>query len=118
GEGGALLRGDVNALGFDPSGRLWVGGEFGLALLDDPDAHLRRIDAAHPARGYNPDVLGLLVDADGSVWFDTPSGLFHLHLDGNGQERVEAVSQEYGLPSRPFGANLLRDAQGRLWTQS
>ncbi len=117
-EAGAPLRGDVNALGIDPVGRLWIGGESGLALLADPDGQMRWIEAAHPSRGHNPDVLGLLADADGSIWFDTPSGLFHLHLDAGGRERVEAVSQKYGLPGRPFGANLLRDGQGRLWTQN
>lgn len=113
----APLHGDVNALGIDALGRIWFGGDTGLALLDTPDASPRRIEAAHPVRGSNPDVLGLLIDADGSVWFDTPSGLFHLHLAADGREQVQAVSQQYDLPSRPFGANLLRDAQGRLWTQ-
>lgn len=116
-EAGASLRGDVNALGIDAAGRLWIGGESGLALLTDPAGGARWIEAAHPARGNNPDVLGLLVDADGSVWFDTPAGLFHLRLTADGREQVEAISQKYGLPGRPFGANLLRDAQGRLWTQ-
>ena len=117
-QAGALLRGDINALGIDPAGRLWIGGESGLALLADPDAGAHWIKAAHPARGHNPDVLGLLADADGSIWFDTPSGLFHLRMEAGGHEQVEAISQKYGLPGRPFGANLLRDAQGRVWTQS
>lgn len=112
------LRGDINALDLDARNRLWIGSESGLALLDHPDAQPRRIEAAHPARGHNPDVLGLLVDDDGAVWFDTPSGLFHLRLEADGTETVEAVSRAHGLAGQPFGANLLRDAQGRLWTQS
>ena len=112
------LHGDINALDIDAAGRLWIGGESGLALLADPDGKARWVDAAHPARGNNPDVVGLLVDADGSVWFDTPPGLFRLRMDTSGAEQVEAISQKYGLSGQPFGANLLRDAQGRLWTQS
>lgn len=112
------LRGDINALSFDSAGRLWIGGESGLALLDTPEAEPRRVLAAHPARGYNPDVLGLLVAAEDSVWFDTPSGLFRVRIDADGNERVEAISQKYDLPGRPFGANLLHDAQSRLWTQN
>ncbi len=118
GDAATSLRGDINALGLDAAQRLWIGSESGLALLDDPDAQPRRIEAAHPARGHNPDVLGLLVDDDGSVWFDTPSGLFRLTLDAEGRESIEAISSRHGLPGQPFGANLLRDAQGRLWTQS
>lgn len=114
---GAALVGDINALGLDPAGRLWIGGEFGLALLAHADGTARRIEAAHPARGHNPDVLGLLADIDGSVWFDTPAGLFHLHPDDTGHEAVTAISKKYGISGRPFGANLLRDAQGRMWTQ-
>ena len=117
-DGGAPLQGDINALGLDPAGRLWVGGDLGLGVLADPDGALRWIAAAHPARGHNPDVLGLLVDAQGAVWFDTPSGLFRLRIGADGHEQVDAISLQYGAPGRPFGANLLQDAQGRLWTQT
>ncbi len=109
---------DINALGLDSAGRLWAGGDAGLGLFVDPEADLQVIEAAHVARGANSDVLGLLVDPDGSVWFDTPSGLFRLRLEEDGRQEMEAVSARFGVAGQPFGANLLRDDQGRIWSQS
>ena len=117
GAAGLDLSGDLNALHVDAKGRLWIGGDIGLGVLDDPDGAVRHIAADHPARGDNPDVLGLLIDADGSVWFDTPSGLFHLHPGPGGDGKVDAISLEYGAAGQPFGANLLMDDAGRIWTQ-
>lgn len=114
---GQPLRRSVNGLGFDSTGRLWIGGEFGLGLLSNPDDDVQLVAAAHPARGDVTDVLGLCVDAADTVWFDTPSGLFRLHPDRAGAGRVEAVSAQYGFAGQPFGANLMMDAQGRLWSQ-
>lgn len=109
---------DVNAIGIDPQGRIWFGGDAGLGMISAPGERARHIVAAHPARGDVSDVLGLLVDADGSIWFDTPSGLFRLWLEADGTERVDAISARHGGAGQPFGANLMKDAQGRLWTQT
>ncbi len=117
GPAGLTLSGDLNALGVDLAGRLWVGGDIGLSVLDDPDGIVRHVVADHPARGSNPDVLGLWPDADGTIWFDTPSGLFRLHPSLGGNGKVDAISLQYGAAGRPFGANLLMDEAGRLWTQ-
>ena len=110
------VRRSINGLGYDRAGRLWVGGEFGLGWVLPGEDVLHRISALHPAQGGNTDVLGLLVD-DGAVWFDTPSGLYRLNSDRAGELSIDAVSLEHGRAGQPFGANLLKDAQGRLWTQ-
>lgn len=116
-EDGHPLRRSVNAMGFDSKHRLWVGGEFGLGVLTDPGGDVRLVDASHPARGDIFDVIGLWVDDIDTVWFDTPSGLFRLHPDSEGEGRVEAISALYGAAGQPFGANLMMDAQKRLWSQ-
>lgn len=115
---GQPLRRSVNGLGFDSTGRLWVGGEFGLGFLTNADAKVQLVAAAHPARGVASDVIGLWIDDVDTVWFDTPAGLFRLHPDdATGAGRVEAISAEYGFAGQPFGANLVMDAQGRMWSQ-
>lgn len=114
---GPALDGDINALDLAPDGSLWIGGDQGLAYLAPGESAARWVPAPHPARGGNPDVLGLLVDGDAAVWFDTPSGLFRLTRGSNFAASVTAISADYGRSMRPFGANLLQDRSGRIWTQ-
>jgi len=115
---GTTLRRSVNALGWDSAGRLWIGGELGIGVIDTSGKPVvRRIETHHPARGSNTDVIGLLVDAQDRIWFDTPSGLYRLDAEHDGQRNVEAISASHGEAGRPFGANLLMDAQGRVWSQ-
>lgn len=114
---GEVLRRNINALGQDRNGRLWVGGEFGLGQVLGPGKRLQRVTASHPARGGDSDILGLLIDAENTVWLDTPSGLYRLHPERTGTDAVEAISLQYGAAGQPFGANVLMDAQGRIWSQ-
>lgn len=111
------LRRSINGLGRDGKGRLWIGGEFGLGWIGPAGGDLHRIVDLHPSQGRNSDVLGLLVDTDDSIWFDTPSGLYRLHPGPDGEGPIDAVSLERGMAGQPFGANLLKDAQGRVWSQ-
>ncbi|NCT84229.1 MAG: diguanylate cyclase [Comamonadaceae bacterium] len=99
---GQRLGGNINALAEDAAGRLWVGAEAGLFQL--ADGELRPSGAGLPPEG----VLGLLVDAGGTLWVDLNTGLFR-RLPNAGFERV-------GTAGHSFGANLLADARGRIWT--
>lgn len=113
---GQLVRRSVNALALDSKGDLWLGGEFGLGRVPKGAMAIERVAADHPARSGNPDVIGLMVDAEDAVWLDTPSGLYRLHPPSNGSRRLEAISADYGQPGQPFGANLLMDGRGRIWS--
>jgi diguanylate cyclase (GGDEF)-like protein len=114
---GAALDDDVNGLAIDTDGNLWIGGGQGLAVLGPGDQTASWVPPQHAARNENPDVLGLLAGADGALWFDTPAGLYLRHRNPDGEVSVRAVSAELGAGGRPFGANLLADAEGRIWTQ-
>lgn len=114
---GPPLDGDINALARDADGALWIGGDRGLARLDAGASRARWIAAAHPARGGNPDVLGLWADDPAALWFDTPGGLFRLHRAGDRAGAVDAIAHPEGAAVRAFGANLLVDARGRVWSQ-
>ncbi len=114
---GRELRRSVNAIQVDQAGHVWVGGEFGLGRIPMQGGRLQRIEARHPGRGGNTDVLGILLDAEGTVWFDTPSGLYRLHPGDAGEGLVDAISLAHGIAGQAFGANLLQDRQGRVWTQ-
>jgi len=114
---GPALDGDINAIDQAPDGAIWIGGDRGLAVVPARGEAARGVAAAHPARGGNPDVVGLRVDGTGAVWFDTPAGLFRMHADAGAAPRVDPMPRPEGAPPGAFGANLLLDARGRVWTQ-
>lgn len=103
--GGGLLNGEINAFAEDAEGRLWVGGAVGL-LREGPEG-LEPIPL-----GLGPAaVVGLLIDREGTVWADTTVGLRRLPVAGPPETPPGLV----GLGS-DFGANLLADARGRIWS--
>lgn len=110
---GQPLTGDINALGFARDGRLWVGGEAGLfTRAAGASAGLERVDLGVERR----TVLGLLVDHQDRLWVDTEAGLLQ-RVGGEGaQARFESISARLGRAGASFGANLLEDRAGRIWT--
>jgi len=110
---GSALLGDINALA-EQGGRLWVGGEAGLFTMQAGDSGLRPVSQAGGA-GIST-VLGLLVDRQQRLWVDTVVGLRLLkRFDERGVE-FDRVSERIGQSGQSFGANLLDDAAGRIWT--
>jgi diguanylate cyclase (GGDEF)-like protein len=69
----------------------------------------------------------MLFDRSGRMWVDTAIAGLHrllpgdpaLALPGAAEPplRFERISQRHGILNRPYGANLLEDARGRIWTQ-
>ena len=106
-DGGRRL-GNVNAIVETAQGRLWVGADNGLYRVED--GMLKPHDGG-PGLPKSA-VLGLLLDARGALWVDTNVGLFR-HAEGQG---FEDLSAQAGFGDRSFGANLLDDAEGRIWT--
>ena len=114
---GQGLFGNINALAQEADGRLWVGGDAGLFQIPPGGRRLqalpRPVSEALPAL----PVVGLLVDSRQQLWVDSNGGLFRLRDAAAQAPQFEAVGAKRGLGQREFGANLLEDAQGRLWTQ-
>jgi diguanylate cyclase (GGDEF)-like protein len=66
----------------------------------------------------NPVVLALLFDDAGQLWLDTAvTGLHRMTAWDGSRARFDRVSERLGVLGRPFGANLMRDERGRIWTQ-
>ena len=113
---GQAVSGAVNALARDGAGRLWIGGAQGLYVRPAGEAAVGSVVARPGQALSHPRVLGLLVDRHDQLWIDTADGLHRLS-DWDGRSAAfEAVSARLGIAGRPFGANLLEDGQGRLWT--
>ena len=117
-DGGQPLTGDVNALSETADGGLWVGTEKGLYRFAPGAKELIAV-RAQPGRDLSHhSIVGLLVDSRQRLWVDTASGL-HLLARWDGREAAfERISEKHGVIGRAFGANLLEDRDGRIWTQS
>ena len=113
------LAADVNALALEPDGRLWVGSTVGLHVLEPGAASLVAANPDDPGieELSGGSVVGLLLDRRGQLWIDTANGLSRLRNWDGLHARWDAVSLRLGIGGRPFGANLLDDDQGRIWTQ-
>ncbi len=117
-DGGQPLTGDVNALSETGDGGLWVGTEKGLFRLEAGGTELMPA-RARPGRDLSHhSIVGLLVDSRQRLWVDTAAGL-HLLTRWDGREaEFDRISEKHGVLGRAFGANLLEDAEGRIWSQS
>ena len=116
-EGGEPLSGDVNALAEGADQGLWIGTESGLYHLPAGADRLRLVQALAGQELAHLSVVGLLMDRQQRLWIDTAIGL-HLLKSWDGRSAAfERVSERLGVGGRAYGANLLQDRRGRIWTQ-
>ena len=117
--GAGLLAADVNTLAREESGRLWVGSAGGLYVLEPGASELQRVVADDPEHEElaGGSVVGLLIDQQQRLWVDTANGLSRLESWDDERASFDRVSLRLGIGGRPFGANLIDDARGRIWTQ-
>jgi signal transduction histidine kinase/ligand-binding sensor domain-containing protein len=115
----SAVRGDVNALVQTANGRLWVGSSMGLLTVDPATAVLRpmQMRSADDSSSIQAGVVGLLLDRAGQLWADTPNGLHRVHQIDDETVTFESISARLGDVGVPFGANLLEDREGRIWSQ-
>lgn len=115
-DGDELAQDSVNAITPDGSGGLWIGAIQGLYHVAPGALEARRISSP-PYEGLaHPSVVGILRDSRGRLWVDTSVGLHRMTAFDGSSARFDRVSERLGIGGRPFGANLLEDARGRIWT--
>ena len=107
--------GEVNAFASLPDGSLWAGGAAGLFCIAQPGAAEPVAQWVASTGLTGQTVLGMAVDPDGTLWVDTGTGLHRLLETDGRRARFEPVgASEVG---GAFGANLLFDERGRIWSQ-
>lgn len=118
---GESYRISVNALHEESDGTLWVAtGSAGLFVVHPTEQTLT------PIQGTDQDnkplqsisIVGMLKDTQNRLWLDTPAGLHLVQFETEDTVRLENHSKLAGYGGRPFGANLLEDSVGRLWSPS
>lgn len=111
------LKGDVNALAEGAQGEVWIGGVGGLYRTHSREPFARKVQAQAGAELQDPTVLGLLVDSRKRLWIDTSAGLHRMTAWDGDKARFQSYSEhQKSLKGYSFGANLLEDGQGRIWT--
>ncbi|MCV2353556.1 diguanylate cyclase [Paucibacter sp. B2R-40] len=116
--GGQALTGEIHVMAEAPDRALWVGSMRGLFRLAAEGSELQRVASPAGAELANPVVLGLLFDSKQTLWVDTAvAGLHRMKAWDGRQASFERISERHGIVNRPFGANLLEDGRGRIWTQ-
>lgn len=116
--GGAALRGELNAIVEAEDGALWVGGEAGLFLRPAGAREFQSVPTVAGQGLRNGIVTGLLIDRRQRLWVDTATGLHQMTSWDGRQASFDAISERKGIGGRAFGANLLDDERGRIWSQN
>lgn len=106
------LHANVLAIHQDRGGRLWVGTDQGLVLLNGPNSKVYSLADGLPST----EVRTIADDAEGNLWIGTGHGLAclregHIVLT---YRKVQGASGDDGLPSEDISC-LLVDTDGVLW---
>ena len=112
---GGPLQGNVDALSEDVSGRIWIGNAAGLFWIDGASGAAHKLAATPAPADANFAVKGMLADA-GGLWIDSDGGRFRVDRFDGRQARYTLAIDNKGVEGHAIGANLMRDAQGRIWT--
>lgn len=110
------LLGEFNALVVDAAGRLWIGASTGLFMAASGADAVINVQGRSEIDLTKKSVVGLLVDRDDRLWADTTQGLFRAQITDAASLDFQPVRPDFGAQTGDFGANLLQDAKGRLWT--
>ncbi len=113
---GGMVSSNINALAEAADGSVWVGGNDGLYLAQPDGLGLQRVTSPPGQALLQSVVLGLLVDRQQVLWVDTNAGLHRLLGHTGAQARFKQVAESDTAGGGSMGANLLDDAQGRIWT--
>lgn len=116
---GVPMNSYVTAFAEQSDGVLWIGSESGLWMVQPEHGTVSQIQHQKDAPDSlsSNEVNGLLIDHAGQLWIDTARGLDRLISWDGKQARFQHISEQLGRPGLYFGANLLEDKLGRIWTQ-
>ena len=96
---------NISAIHQDRAGRIWLGTQGGLVLLNGNESKVFSVSEGLPS----PDVHAIADDAAGNLWVGTSGGLACLR-DG----KITSYHKTNGLPAEEV-STLLADSDGVLW---
>ncbi|WP_161796373.1 sensor histidine kinase [Arsukibacterium ikkense] len=114
---GEPLQDYINTMVEDAERNIWLGtGASGLFVIaPGTQATLPTAEAVLAVEAST--ILGLLHDSQNRLWLDTPAGLYRYHPGESPTDGTfSKVSFANSTLNEDFGANLLEDNQGNIWT--
>ncbi len=99
--------GQAGYSGASPDGRLWVGSQNGISLVDPETETAERLGGVDDLDG----ALAFHLGSTGDMWVGSNSGLYRFDAEG---ELVERFTTDDGLPSNAV-YGVLEDERRRLW---
>lgn len=107
-----LPQGTIFALLIDASGRLWIGAEGGLGLVENPGAKSFSAKRYRQAEGLSSEVVRVLIDdTQGNIYAGTAAGVDRLDPKTGSIRHFSAAD---GL-ARGQLHSAFRDSTGNLW---
>lgn len=99
-----------------PDGRLWIGTDSGLLMLDPRSGQTRSVTAVDGSdESFSESINPMALTTDGTLWMGTDNGLFALP---SGSDRLVEIRSEPGhagsLTNNDVNG-LVVDPKGRLW---
>ncbi len=114
---GELLTDTVNVLFEDHQQRIWLGtNSSGLLIADSLKGDVYEPGLAEQSMQLPRTIIGMLIDAKGTLWFDTPQGLHFVRDLSSELFHIQRIVVKNAVSYKDFGANLLQDKQGRIWS--
>ncbi|HEY7771713.1 MAG TPA: diguanylate cyclase [Marinagarivorans sp.] len=94
--------GGINAMAQDPLGFIWFAGEVGLGRYDGHDLRVFVHEPENPHSLISSYIRTLKVDAEGTLWVATESGLCLY------KSRKEAFDCDFSWPNKPPGGSSMQ----------
>ncbi len=96
----------------DGRGRLWIGSNVGLAVLDEAQGRVRPVTPKGSTHGFGT-VTAIGPGKEDELWVGGHWGLAHLHLGTEGYD-VALMYDHPSISARPISV-LTRDGRGNVW---
>ncbi len=110
-EGNDIQKLSIRRLMYDSQGRLWIGGENGIEVLETSGGKTVRADIGNNGIRSLGFVLDFLESSSKVIWIATGNGLYSY----NGKdESLHRYTTGSGLPSNTIHG-MEEDSYGRLW---
>ncbi|WP_158858871.1 hybrid sensor histidine kinase/response regulator transcription factor [Lunatibacter salilacus] len=105
----------ITAFEEDEKGNLWVGGGYGIDVINLSSGYFRYYSGLDPETGLvGNNISEILRDSQGVIWVTTSEGLNYFDVQN---EKFVGYTKKDGLPS-DYVVSVLEDEEANLWVST